>query len=475
MRKENCDNFQDLFILLRFKSPVDMYAVSPKEDCPHHSHLNYQECFNRLDFDKITAPCLTCGDASENWLCLECDHVFCSRYVKGHMSEHNAETNHSIALSFSDGSFWCYSCDSYVNSSELRRIGIKLGRIKFPDTHTVVDVDRALFGGGDSSSSSNALPAVKEDDEDEEETAEGEANPNENVKESAADAAAANDDSESSSDEEDFVPTKVPNFTREHLIDGIKNNTFQRVVFLTGAGISVAAGIPDFRTPGTGLYAKVKQLGLPYPEAIFSLDYLRDRPEAFFKMANGFLTYKAKPVKAHYFIRKFQDEGKLFYNFTQNIDGLELEAGVSLDRLVQAHGHMRTAHCIDCSAGRPMEDFYASVSREEVLYCNECNGIVKPDIVFFGEQLPFKFSATFGEVRKADLVIVMGTSLKVFPFAGLMSVVDDETPVVLLNRENPGIDREKFLFIQGNIEDSVEGLVRDFEWELLSGSECSSA
>lgn len=385
------------------------------------------------------------------------------------MSSHNAETSHSIALSFTDGSFWCYACDSYVNSSELRRIGIKLGRIKYPDTQTVVDVGNALFGGA--SSSSSGLPAVKEEVEEEEPEPEVQSSEEKDQKE-AAPAATADDDSESSSDDEDFVPTKVPNFTRQDLINGIKNNTFQRVVFLTGAGISVAAGIPDFRTPGTGLYAKVKQLGLPYPEAIFSLDYLRDRPEAFFKMANGFLTYKARPVKAHYFIRKFADEGKLFYNFTQNIDGLELEAGVSLDQLVQAHGHMRTAHCIDCSAARPMEDFYESVSREQVLYCNECNGIVKPDIVFFGEQLPFKFAATFNEVRKADLVIVMGTSLKVFPFAGLMSVVAEETPVVLLNRENPGIDREKFLFVQGDIEDSVEQLAKDFDWELLS---CSSS
>ncbi len=235
---------------------------------------------------------------------------------------------------------------------------------------------------------------------------------------------------------------------------------------MTGAGISVAAGIPDFRTPGTGLYSKVAELGLPYPEAIFSLEYLRERPLAFYKVANGFLTHKVKPVKAHYFIKKCADEGILQINYTQNIDGLELDAGLSLDQLVQAHGHMRSARCIDCQVERDMAEFYTHVDREQVLYCHECNGIVKPDIVFFGEQLPHRFASQFYQIEQSDLVVIMGTSLKVYPFASLLSAMAPNTPVVLLNRENPGLDMDNLLFLPGDIEQSVEALARDVGWEL---------
>jgi NAD-dependent SIR2 family protein deacetylase len=257
-------------------------------------------------------------------------------------------------------------------------------------------------------------------------------------------------------------PKKV--FTKEQLVQGMRDKAFKNVTFMTGAGISVAAGIPDFRTPGIGLYAKAAILGLPYPEAVFCLDYLRERPSAFYNIANGFLTFKAKPVKAHHFIKRFSDEGLLQMNYTQNIDGLELEAGLSLEKLVQAHGHMRTAGCIDCGKPSDIDDFFAHVAKETVQYCLECNGIIKPDIVFFGESLPAKFAEQFHQIGRSDLVFVMGTSLKVYPFASLLTALAPGTPVVLLNRENPGINMDHLLFLPGAIEDSVAMLAEEFGW-----------
>jgi NAD-dependent histone deacetylase SIR2 len=255
-------------------------------------------------------------------------------------------------------------------------------------------------------------------------------------------------------------------FSLPQLVAGLRAKEYSKIVFLTGAGISVAAGIPDFRTPGTGLYARVEELGLPYPEAIFSLDYLKATPEPFFKIANGFLTYKARPVKAHYFMKKIYDEGLLLKAFTQNIDGLELEAGIPLGSIMQAHGSSR---CCDCKEEVPIGDFFASVSREEVLYCVNCEGgIIKPDIVFFGEALPSQFHDTIMDVAKADLVFVMGTSLKVYPFAMLIDLIQKIVPIVLVNREAPDAfdGRENMLFLQGDIEDSLSTLAESVGWDL---------
>ena len=269
-----------------------MFTVQPKSDCPHLEVIDLKGLHDCLSAQSLTAPCNTCQDKSENWMCFECKNIYCSRYVNEHMALHNAETGHAVALSFSDASIWCYSCDSYVTSPGAQRVARKLGDLKFPDGDQSVAKD---FGGPG--------PVV----------------------------------------EKGFAP-----LVYEDIVHGIRDKTYNKIAIMTGAGISVAAGIPDFRTPGTGLYAKVGELGLPYPEAIFSLEFLRDNPLPFFKIANGFLTYKAKPVKAHNFIKRVSDKGQLLVNFTQNIDGLELDAGVPEGLLIQAHGHMRSAHCVEC-------------------------------------------------------------------------------------------------------------------------------
>jgi len=216
----------------------------------------------------------------------------------------------------------------------------------------------------------------------------------------------------------------------------------------------------------------MKELDLPYPEAIFGLEYLQSRPQAFYKMANGFLTYKASPVKAHRFIKKAADEGVLLMNFTQNIDGLELDAGLPMKYLVQAHGHMRSARCSCCKTVASIEAFFEHVAREEVLYCNDCSeGVVKLDIVFFGEGLPQDFFIKMNLMYNADLVFIMGTSLKVFPFTTLIELVARGVPIVLINRENPGISRqnpEDFLFLAGEIEETIATLARDIGWDLES-------
>ena len=152
--------------------------------------------------------------------------------------------------------------------------------------------------------------------------------------------------------------------------------------------------------------------------------------------------------------------------FTQNIDGLEFDAGITADKLVQAHGHFRTAHCIECKKEASMEEFNTFVAKEEILIC-ECGGLVKPDIVFFGEKLPESFYLNVPNIKNCDLAFVMGTSLTVQPFASLISMVPKDVPLVCINKENPNITRTKnFLFLGGNLDDSVESLMKEIGWNI---------
>mmetsp|Transcript_8728 Transcript_8728/g.7689 ORF Transcript_8728/g.7689 Transcript_8728/m.7689 type:complete len:196 (+) Transcript_8728:629-1216(+) len=195
-------------------------------------------------------------------------------------------------------------------------------------------------------------------------------------------------------------------------------------------------------------------MGLPYPEAVFTLDYLEEKPEAFYKVAKEYFSYPADPTFAHYFMRKVENNEQMFLNFTQNIDGLEAKSGMNVDKLIEAHGHTRTAHCSDyeCRKEASLEEYLKHVEQEKIFRC-ECGKVIKPDIVFFGESLPDKFVNNVPKIKQGDLVFVMGTSLKVYPFAALAHMVGKEVPLVLVNRENPGLKRENFLFMEGNIDD----------------------
>ncbi|KAJ4302509.1 Sir2 histone deacetylase Hst2 [Collariella sp. IMI 366227] len=199
--------------------------------------------------------------------------------------------------------------------------------------------------------------------------------------------------------------------------DYIKNGPVRRIVVMTGAGISTAAGIPDFRSPETGLYANLAALDLPEPEAVFDLTFFRTNPRPFYAL-----------------------EKLLHMLFTQNIDCLERVAGVPAERIVEAHGSFASQRCIDCKHPFGDEEMRVCVNKGEVPRCGKegCGGLVKPDIVFFGEQLPKDFFDRMPMTEEADLVLVMGTSLQVHPFAGLPNMASENVPRVLFNLEQVG-------------------------------------
>ena len=125
-------------------------------------------------------------------------------------------------------------------------------------------------------------------------------------------------------------------FTYKKLIKGFKDGKFKKIVVATGAGISVSAGIPDFRSPKTGLYSNLGKYKLPTPESMFDLKYFQEKPEAFYQLANEFLdTDKYSPTPTHYFSKLLQDKNMLQFNLTQNIDNLESKTGLDMKNKVR--------------------------------------------------------------------------------------------------------------------------------------------
>jgi NAD+-dependent protein deacetylase sirtuin 2 len=143
--------------------------------------------------------------------------------------------------------------------------------------------------------------------------------------------------------------------TTEGLIKHWKKGGFKKIVTMVGAGISTSAGIPDFRSPSTGLYHNLMKYDLPYPEAIFDLDYFRKDPKPFFKLAKELYPGTFKPTPSHYFVKMLDQKGLLVRHYTQNIDTLDRIAGIDAEKIVEAHGTFYTGHCMDCREAHTME------------------------------------------------------------------------------------------------------------------------
>lgn len=236
--------------------------------------------------------------------------------------------------------------------------------------------------------------------------------------------------------------TKQQREMRQLLTD-LANHKYKNVVVMAGAGISTASGIPDFRSPKTGLYANLQKFKLPYPEAVFDISYLRKNPDPFFMLCSEMYPTKFKPTRFHHFIRWLNDLGALKRCYTQNIDTLERLAGVPENKIVEAHGSFQKNFCIDCKEEadkQTVEDHI--LAKRGVFKCEHCDGIVKPGIVFFGEALPAKFfecmEADFEDSDDVDLVIVAGTSLQVGPFNQLPDMVPKKTRRYLINYDQAG-------------------------------------
>uniref|UniRef100_A0AAQ4Q497 NAD-dependent protein deacetylase n=1 Tax=Gasterosteus aculeatus aculeatus TaxID=481459 RepID=A0AAQ4Q497_GASAC len=229
--------------------------------------------------------------------------------------------------------------------------------------------------------------------------------------------------------------------TLEGVAEYIKSGKCENIICMVGAGISTSAGIPDFRSPGTGLYANLQKYKLPYPEAIFQIDYFKKHPEPFFALAKELYPGQFKPTLCHYFIKLLKDKGYLRRCYTQNIDTLERVAGLEGDDLIEAHGTFYTSHCVSfsCRQKYNLDWMRDKIFSEDIPRCDKCKSLVKPDIVFFGESLPVRFFTSMKmDFPRCDLLLIMGTSLQVQPFAGLVGRVSKSCPRLLINMEKAG-------------------------------------
>ncbi|XP_077994406.1 uncharacterized protein LOC144448127 [Glandiceps talaboti] len=251
----------------------------------------------------------------------------------------------------------------------------------------------------------------------------------------------------------------------------ILNKKAKNIVVMAGAGISTPSGIPDFRTPGTGLYDNLQKYKIPYPEAIFDIDYLHRDPRPFFTLAKELFPGNYRPNYVHYFVRMLYEKGLLLRMYTQNIDGLERLAGIPASKLVEAHGTFATSSCIRCDLKHSVDDVKDKIMIGKIPRCKApyCTGTVKPDIVFFGEDLPRRFYYYLKDFPQCDLLIVMGTSLEVYPFAGIVDSTRSYIPRLLINRQSVGPFASRTRFNDateiGDIVEGVKKLARVLGWK----------
>lgn len=217
------------------------------------------------------------------------------------------------------------------------------------------------------------------------------------------------------------------------------------------------------------MYANLAFLDLKEPEDVFDIEYFRENPKPFYALARELYPGRYRPTIAHSFVKLLNDKGMLLKHFTQNIDCLERQAGVPAEKIIEAHGSFATQRCIDCKEPYPDEQMHELVETGTVPHClnAKCNGLIKPDIVFFGEALPQEFFQNSELPQQADLCIVMGTSLSVQPFASLPNMCREGTPRVLINMDRVGTlgSRLDDVLVLGDIDEGVRKFARAMGWE----------
>lgn len=227
------------------------------------------------------------------------------------------------------------------------------------------------------------------------------------------------------------------------------------IVFFGGAGVSTESNIPDFRSED-GLYGSKQAKTYPYPpETMLSHSFFKRHTEQFFEYYFDRMVYpQAKPNAAHYALAELEAQGKLSAVVTQNIDGLHQQAGSK--RVYELHGSVLRNHCIRCGASYSLEQML-EYKGKGVPRCS-CGGIIKPDVVLYEESLDEAvLQGAVEAISSADLLIVGGTSLAVYPAAGLLRYYRGNR-LVLINRSVTPYDDRADLLFQCGLEETLAQL-----------------
>lgn len=221
----------------------------------------------------------------------------------------------------------------------------------------------------------------------------------------------------------------------------------KHAVALTGAGHSTASGIPDFRSPESGLWEKYD------PMVVASIQSFLANPRLFYDWIRPLArqTAEAKPNPAHYALARLEAQGILKAVITQNIDDLHTQAGSR--RVLELHGNLRTATCVRCGKKVASEPIVRRFLEEDWLPTCECGGAIKPDVVLFGEMLPVDvFMAADAEARACDVMLVAGSSLEVYPAADLPFVARQHgARLIIVNLQPTPADGVAEVVIHDNV------------------------
>ena len=227
----------------------------------------------------------------------------------------------------------------------------------------------------------------------------------------------------------------------------------ENIVFLGGAGVSTESGIPDFRS-GEGIYNQ--ESGLKYrPVDIISHSFFMEHPEEFYDFYKRKLLYPdAKPNKAHKALVRLEKQGKLKATITQNIDNLHQEAGSKTT--IELHGSVFRNHCMEC--GKKFKLDYM-IEHEGVPHCDKCGGMIRPDIVLYEENLEHQnVDGAIKAIKKADLLIIGGTSLTVYPAATFAQFLKHDK-VVIINKSSTYLDLQALLTIHDSIGEVLDSAI----------------
>jgi len=215
--------------------------------------------------------------------------------------------------------------------------------------------------------------------------------------------------------------------------------TAKRIVFFTGAGISTESGIPDFRSPGTGLWTRMKPI--QFQDFMASDDVRQESWRRRFESER--VMENARPNRGHHAVAQLVNAGKASAVITQNVDNLHQNSGIHPDQVIELHGNATYAHCLRCLTRyelAALEADYRRIGRVEA--CTRCGGIIKSATISFGQSMPeLQMQRAQEETEACDLMIVLGSSLVVFPAAGFPEYAKRlGARLAIVNREATPLD-----------------------------------
>ncbi|KAJ3002071.1 UNVERIFIED_CONTAM: hypothetical protein HDU68_006470, partial [Siphonaria sp. JEL0065] len=374
---------------ISFTNPDEGFAIYPKTDCPHAKtegikRLNAQELQGFVDLAKHNSceseGCQTAN--AENWICLQCSFVGCSRYMSSHLANHNVA--HPIAVSFSDLSVYCYSCEYYIQAREAMPAVDALHVGKFGEHHPMAKqlIQQQNQPTTHSSSSSSSSFTIEQPLE--------------------------------------FViieEKQKPNYPR-----------FTNVVILTGAGISKESGLNTFRDAG-GIWENHRAEEVATPKAFAKDPAMVQR----FYNHRREKVIEAEPNIAHDSLAELEaglkTRGVQFLLVTQNVDDLHERSGS--ENLIHMHGEICKSRC---TKSKKVFSWHENISEDSKCECCGLVGTLRPHVVWFGE-LPLRMPEINTALRQADLFVSIGTSGLVYPAAGFVAEVPDSAVTIEVNFE----------------------------------------